>query len=81
MDLDPGRFCGGAKRLDAVAGTAVSANDPFFLGFRENVPDAFVALGPITFGEAVHETDVEVIGAEFAAETIEIVASSGGLLE
>src|SRR6267143_4461787 len=79
MDLAPGRFSGGAKRFDAVARTAVSANDAFFLGFGENIHDAFVAVGPIAFGEAVHEADVDVIGAEFAAEAVEIGASRGGV--
>src|SRR5437879_12355591 len=77
MDFDPGRFCGSAKGLDAVTGTSVSANDPLFLGFRKHIHNAFEALGPITFGEAVHEANVDMIDAEFAAETVEIFASSG----
>ena len=79
MDFDPGRFCGSAERFDAVARAAVSTNNALFLGFRENIHDAFVALGPIAFGEAVHEANVNVIGGEFASETVEIFASSGGI--
>jgi len=79
MDFDPRRFCGGAKGFDAVAGAAVGANDAFFLGLGEDVHHAFIAIGPIAFGEAMHEADVDVIGAEFAAEAIEIVAGGGGV--
>ncbi len=79
IDIDPGRFGGGAERFDAVARAAMSANDALFFGFGENVHDAFVALGPIAFGEAVHEADVDVIGAELAAKTVEIGASGGGV--
>src|SRR6266851_5572179 len=79
MNFDPGRFGGDTERVDAVAGAAVSANDALLFGFGENVHDAFVALGPITFGEAMHEADVDIIGAELAAETIEIGAGGGGV--
>src|SRR6267143_6443975 len=79
IDIDPGRFGGGAKRFDAVARAAMSANDALFFGFGENIHDALVALGPIAFGEAVHEADVDVIGAELAAKTVEIGASRGGV--
>jgi hypothetical protein len=79
IDIDPGRFGGGAKRCDAVAGAAVSANDALLLGFGENVHDAAVAVGPVGFGEAMHEADVDVIGAEFAAETVQVGASGDGV--
>ncbi len=79
MNLDPGRLCGGAKCFDAVARAAVSANDAFFLGFGEDIHHAFEALGPVTFGEAVHEADIDMIGAELAAEAIEIGTSGGGI--
>src|SRR5438309_10949379 len=77
MDFDPGRFCGSAKGLDAATGTSVSANDPLFLGFRKHIHNAFAALGPMTFGEAVHEANVDMSDAEFAAETAEICVSRG----
>ena len=55
----------------------MGANDALFLGFRKHIHNAFEALGPITFGQAVHEANVDMIGVEFAAETLEIIASSG----
>ena len=70
---------GGAQSFDAVAGAAVGANDSLLLGFGENVHHAFVTLGPIGFGKAMHKADVEVVGAEFAAEAVEIGAGSGGI--
>src|SRR5260370_42642198 len=48
-------------------------------GFGENVHDAFVALGPIPLGEAMHEAHVDIIGAELAAESIEIGVGGGGV--
>ena len=57
----------------------MSANDALLLRFGENVHDAFVTICPVPFREAVHETDVEVIGAEFAAESIEIGTSGCGV--
>jgi len=77
MDFDPGRFGGGAKRFDAVAGAAMGADNAFFLGFGENVHDALEAVSPIAFGEAVHQADIDVIGAKLAAEAVEICASGG----
>src|SRR6267143_1355681 len=79
IDIDPGRFGGGAQSFDAMARAAVSANDALLFGFGENVHDPFVALGPVAFGEAVHEADVDVIGAKLAAKTIQVVASGGGI--
>src|SRR2546422_6431892 len=79
MDFYPERFRGSAKRFDAVARTTVSADDALFFGFGENIHDAFVALGPIAFAEAVHKADVDVIGAEFAAEAVEIRTSGDGV--
>ena len=55
----------------------MSANDTFLLGFGENVHDAFVALGPVAFGKAVHKANVNVIGAELATEAVEIGAGGG----
>src|SRR5208282_482366 len=79
MDFDPGGFGGGAQSFDGVARAAVGTDDAFFLGFRENVHDAFVAVGPVAFGETVHQTDVEMIRAEFAAEAVKIGTSGGGV--
>ena len=77
--IDPGRLGRGAERFDAVAGAAMSANDAFFFGFGENVHDPFVAVGPIVFGEAMHEADVDMISAQFAAKTVEIGAGGDGV--
>src|SRR5712664_3560849 len=79
MHFDPRGFCGGAKRLDAVARAAVSADDALLLGFGEDVHHAFEALGPVAFGEAVHEANVDLIGAEFAAEAVQIGACRSGV--
>ena len=57
----------------------MSADDALFFGFGENIHDAFVALGPIAFGEAMHQTDIDVVSAKFAAEALEIGAGSGGV--
>ena len=53
------------------------ADDPFLLGLGENVHDSPVALGPVAFSQAVHEADVDVVGAQFLAKTIEIGAGFG----
>src|SRR5260370_32018501 len=79
MNFDPGRFCGGAKRFDAGAGAGMGADNAFCLGFGENVHDALEAVSPIAFGDAVHEADVDVIGAKLAAEAVEIGPSGGGV--
>ncbi len=39
IDIDPGRFGGGAESFDAMARAAVSANDALLFGFGENVHD------------------------------------------
>jgi len=79
IDIDPGRLGCGAERFDAVAGAAMSANDAFFFGFGENIHDPFVAVGPIVFGEAMHEADVDMVSAQFAAKTVEIGAGGDGV--
>src|SRR2546428_12333002 len=79
VDFDPGRLCGGAKRLDAVARTAMSANDALFFGFGKHIHDALVTLDPIAFGEAVHKAYVDIVSAKFASETVEVGASGGGV--
>ncbi len=57
----------------------MGADDALFLGFGENVHDTFEALRPVAFREAVHEADVDVIGAEFSAEAVKIGAGRGGV--
>ena len=63
VDLDPRRCSGSAECADAVAGDAVRANDALLLGFGEDVHDAAVACGPVGFGDAVDEDDVDVVDA------------------
>ena len=53
------------------------ADDSLLLGLGKYIHHAFVALGPVAFGEAVHQEDVDVINAEFLAETVEIGAHAG----
>src|SRR5271157_5042789 len=79
MDFHPGRLGSGAQSFDGVARAAVSADDALLFRFGENIHDAFVAIGPVAFREAVHEADVEVVRAELAAETFEIGASGGSV--
>src|SRR5580704_13552930 len=54
IDLHPRRLGSRTQRLDAVAGTSMSANDSLLPGFGEHVHHAFEALGPIRFSNAVH---------------------------
>ena len=78
VDLDPGGCGGGAEGLDGVAGAAVGSDDAFFFCFGEDVHAAAVSGGPVGFGDAVDEDDVDVIGAEFAAVAVEVGAEAGG---
>src|SRR5260370_1244522 len=68
----------GIIRAHGCSCHSIDANDALLFGFGENVHDAFVALGPITFGEAMHEAHVYIIGAELAAECIAIGAGGSG---
>src|SRR6266404_62129 len=79
MNFDPRRFCGSAESFDAVARATVSADDALLLGFGENVHHALETLGPVAFGKAVHQADVDLIGAEFSAEAIKIGARGSGV--
>jgi len=78
IHIHPGRLCCGAKSFDGVAGATMSANDAFLLGFRQNVHNGPVAGGPIVFGEAMHEEDINIIGTEFTAEAVQIGTHLGG---
>ena len=79
IDFDPRGSGGRAQGLDGVAGDTVGADDALLFGFGEDVHDAAVARGPVAFGDAVNENDVDVVGAELAAEAIEVGADSGGV--
>ena len=57
----------------------MSADDSFLFGFGQDIHRAFVTVGPVAFGDAVHQADVEVVGAEFAAEAVEIGVHGGGV--
>ncbi len=63
IDFDPWRGGSGSECADAVTGDAVGADDSFLLCFGENVHDAAIACGPVGFGDAVDEDDVDVIHA------------------
>ena len=54
-------------------------DDALVLGFREDVHDAAVTGGPVVFGDAVDENDVDVVNAEFFAEAVEIATEAGGV--
>jgi len=79
VNVNPGRCRGGAQSFDGMAGAAVGADDALVLGFFEDIHDGAIARGPIGFGEAVHEENVDVVDAEFAAEAIEVGAHFGGV--
>ena len=53
-------------------------NDAFLFRFGENIHHSPIALGPIAFGEAVHEADIQIVGSQFPAETVKIGASVAG---
>src|SRR5438876_10755542 len=57
----------------------MGADDSFFFRLRKNVHDRLVAAGPVAFGEAVHQANVQVIDSQFAAETVEVGASRLGV--
>src|ERR1043166_4220781 len=62
-----------------MTGATVGADNTLLFGFGKNVHHAFVALGPIALGKAMHQHDVEIIGAEFFAEAVEIGAHFSGI--
>src|SRR5215469_907660 len=55
------------------------ADNAFLLGFGEHVHGAAEALSPIALGNAVHQANVEVVGAEFPPETVEVCAHPRGI--
>jgi len=57
----------------------VGANDFFLLGVFEDVHDRAVAGGPVGFGEAMHQEDVDLFDAEFAAEAVDVGAHFVGI--
>ena len=67
IHFDPGGCGCGVQRLEAVAGDAMGADDALLFGFGEDVHDAAIARGPVAFGDAVDEEDVDVLDAEFMA--------------
>ena len=52
-------------------------DDAFVFGFREGVHDTTVARGPVGLCDAVNEDDVDVVDAEFSAETVEVAGDLG----
>ena len=54
-------------------------DDALVLSFGEDVHDAAVTGGPVVFGDAVDENDVDVVNAEFFAEAVEIATEAGGV--
>src|ERR1700739_1834487 len=55
-----------------MARTAMRADDTFLFGFGKNVHHRFETCGPVALGQAVHKNDIEMVGAEFFAEAVEI---------
>src|SRR5579872_4653723 len=60
-----------------MARAAMRADNPLLLRFGEHVHGAAVAIGPVGFSDAVHQTDIEIIGAEFFSKAVEVGAHSG----
>jgi len=52
----------------------VRADDFLLPGFFEDVHHRAIARSPVAFRQAVHKYDVELLGAEFTAEAVEIGA-------
>ena len=57
----------------------MGADNSLLLGFGENVHGTAVAVSPVGLRDAVHQADVEIVGAEFVAETVEIRAHAVGV--
>ena len=57
----------------------MGADDALLLGLGEHVHHAAITRGPVGFGGAVDEQDVDVVGAELAAEAIEVIANFLGI--
>src|ERR1700751_327723 len=55
-----------------MARTTMRADDAFLFGFGENVHHWFEAGGPVAFGQAGHQKDVEMVCPEFPAKAIEV---------
>src|SRR5260370_37025063 len=72
VDLDPGRFCGGANGFDAVAGGARSAEKALFPGSGGGRPHALEALSPITLCKGQHYAQMSGDGGTSAVRTSEI---------
>ena len=58
--------------LNAVTGAAMRPDHALLLRFRQHIHHAPVALGPITFSQAMHQAHVDVIHPQFFAEPVKI---------
>ncbi len=79
IDVDPWRCGRGTKSFDGVAGDSVGADGALVFRFAQHVHDTAVAGGPVADDGAVDEDDVDVVDAEFAAETLEVAGDAGGV--
>ena len=57
----------------------MSADGSLLFCLGEHIHHALETLGPIALGDAVHEADIEIVGAEFAAEAVEIGAGCSSI--
>ena len=57
----------------------MGADDALLLGLGEDVHGAAIARGPVAFGDAVDEDDIDIVDAELAAEAVEVAAQAGGI--
>jgi hypothetical protein len=57
-----------------MARAAVGADDALMFGFFENIHDRAKTRGPVGFGEAMHQEQIDVVDAEFAAKAVNVRA-------
>jgi hypothetical protein len=69
----------GAEGFDGVAGDPVRADDALLLSLGEHVHGTTIARGPVAFGDAVDEYDVDHLDAELAAVALESALETGGI--
>ena len=50
----------------------MSPNDPLLLRLRKHVHHSAIALRPISFGEAMHQANIEIVRSQFLSEAIQI---------
>ncbi len=65
--------------LEGVAGAADRPHVPGGPGLAEGVHGGTHLFRPVTVGQAVQQHDVDVVGAQFTAEALDIALDAGGI--